>query len=499
MYCTGFGDCFLIAFGRKNKSPAFVWIDCGALPHQSVPQGWLKRIVTHIKETVKSAGGIRLLIVTHKHLDHLSGFHDAREIFQEIPVHEVWMPWTENPRDKQAMGLAARESEMLQVAHLALTHLDQIDGTLRANAQEVATNVTSLLEFAGLGAVGVSVESMLDIVRKKKAPEYLTASLTPRTLPDLPDLRVHVLGPPDDCPFLRRMDPSKGEKREVYLAGVDLNATRAIGAALKKTTASRDKEIQELSSPFNNELRRPAADVKKKSEAEDPSPLAKLAKTYYGSTANDPQTVWRQIEHNWLGAAVQLALKSDSFRNNTSLALAFELGDGGPVLLFPGDAQVGNWLSWHERKPGNGPTATELLARTVFYKAGHHGSENATLKELGLELMARAPQCQNQLVVMVPTSQVVAKSKTSKRNPDGWDIPWQKLLDRLKAAAGGRVIRIDEAKDWHDRLQSTQEPSGVEPTSWQWFRAQTSVLIDPEHERPLFVEFSVKKGSRSDA
>ena len=295
------------------------------------------------------------------------------------------------------------------------------------------------------------------------------------------------------------MDPSKGEKREVYLAGVDLNATRAIGAALKKTTASRDKEIQELSSPFNNELRRPAADVKKKSEAEDPSPLAKLAKTYYGSTANDPQTVWRQIEHNWLGAAVQLALKSDSFRNNTSLALAFELGDGGPVLLFPGDAQVGNWLSWHERKPGNGPTATELLARTVFYKAGHHGSENATLKELGLELMARAPQCQNQLVVMVPTSQVVAKSKTSKRNPDGWDIPWQKLLDRLKAAAGGRVIRIDEAKDWHDRLQSTQEPSGVEPTSWQWFRAQTSVLIDPEHERPLFVEFSVKKGSRSDA
>lgn len=89
MYCTGFGDCFLIAFGRKDKLPAFVWIDCGALPHQSVPQGWLKKIVTHIKETVEPAGGIRLLIVTHKHLDHLSGFHDAREVFQEIPVEQV--------------------------------------------------------------------------------------------------------------------------------------------------------------------------------------------------------------------------------------------------------------------------------------------------------------------------------------------------------------------------------------------------------------------------
>ena len=39
--------------------------------------------------------------------------------------------------------------------------------------------------------------------------------------------------------------------------------------------------------------------------------------------------------------------------NNTSLALAFELiekGRVGKVLLFPADAQVGNWLSWHGEK-----------------------------------------------------------------------------------------------------------------------------------------------------
>ena len=41
----------------------------------------------------------------------------------------------------------------------------------------------------------------------------------------------------------------------------------------------------------------------------------------------------------------EFALKIDNDVNNTSLALALELADKR-VLLFPGDAQVGNWLSW---------------------------------------------------------------------------------------------------------------------------------------------------------
>ena len=42
--------------------------------------------------------------------------------------------------------------------------------------------------------------------------------------------------------------------------------------------------------------------------------------------------------------------------NNSSLVLAFELGKGGKVLLFTGDAQRGNWASWaaHPFKDGDG-------------------------------------------------------------------------------------------------------------------------------------------------
>jgi hypothetical protein len=51
---------------------------------------------------------------------------------------------------------------------------------------------------------------------------------------------------------------------------------------------------------------------------------------------------WRRIDHDWLASAGQLALDLNSYTNNTSLVLAFELGPRGKVLLFAADAQRGN-------------------------------------------------------------------------------------------------------------------------------------------------------------
>ena len=84
----------------------------------------------------------------------------------------------------------------------------------------------------------------------------------------------------------------------------------------------------------------------------------------------------------WLYSAEQLALDMNDQTNNASLVLAFELGKGGKVLLFAADAQRGNWLSWSRDDWKDGDevvTARDLLARTVLYKVGHHGSHNATL------------------------------------------------------------------------------------------------------------------------
>ncbi|MBK8023726.1 MAG: hypothetical protein IPK19_20400 [Chloroflexi bacterium] len=78
---------------------------------------------------------------------------------------------------------------------------------------------------------------------------------------------------------------------------------------------------------------------------------------------------WRRINDDWLFSADQLALALNSYTNNASLVLAFELGIDGKVLLFAGDAQRGNWVSWARKDWTHGKrtvSARELLAHTVL-------------------------------------------------------------------------------------------------------------------------------------
>src|SRR5207253_2988542 len=85
--------------------------------------------------------------------------------------------------------------------------------------------------------------------------------------------------------------------------------------------------------------------------------------------------------------AGRLALALDSMRNNTSLVVLFRFQ--GKTLLFPGDAQSGNWLSWIGTDG-----ARQLINEVYLLKVAHHGSENATpvhavngLREAGLAVM----------------------------------------------------------------------------------------------------------------
>jgi hypothetical protein len=65
--------------------------------------------------------------------------------------------------------------------------------------------------------------------------------------------------------------------------------------------------------------------------------------------------------------------------------------------------------------------AAELLERTVFYKVGHHGSHNATLRELGLERMS-SPN----LAAVIPVDTEVA------HKVKGWEhMPLPALRTRL--------------------------------------------------------------------
>lgn len=126
----------------------------------------------------------------------------------------------------------------------------------------------------------------------------------------------------------------------------------------------------------------------------------------------------------------------DSATNNAIVALAIEVVATGEVLLFPADAQVGNWLSWHHltwQAGGKEVTTPDLLSRTVFYKVGYQGSGNATLKAKGLEMMT-SPK----LVAFIPVDHVMAVSKR-------WgNMRLPSLTDDLKLRCAGRLLRIDD-------------------------------------------------------
>ena len=153
-------------------------------------------------------------------------------------------------------------------------------------------------------------------------------------------------------------------------------------------------------------------------------------------------------------------------RHSQELVLAIELMESKQILLFPGDAQAGNWLSWQDLKfdvDGKTVTGPDLLARTTFYKVGHHGSHNATLKEKGLELMVN-----DALVAMIPVDHEMALKKRWGR------MPLPDLVDRLKAKTHGRVLKVDDAVKSPADL-GTLKPDGVDAAAWKQFTDRVQV------------------------
>jgi beta-lactamase superfamily II metal-dependent hydrolase len=418
MYKQGLGDCFLLTFPKTGGGEAHVLIDCGVLQGTGDARQKMRDVAENIKQV--TGGQLDVVIVTHEHWDHLAGFAYAQDIFAEMKVREVWVAWTEDPTDKLANKLAGRRAQALKAVEKSARKLADRTET---SATRMGTRLTSLLQFyGGLGATGRmttagafrSVKSMVD------QPRYCRPDDAPFSIKDVPGVRVYALGPPRDEALLKKSNPSKTNPEVYTLLGAS-NFHHSFMAAIGAPDGVSENDAQPFSRWF--EMRKGEADL---------SPF--LAAHY------SAQDSWRRIDHDWMGVAEVLALNLDSDTNNTCLVLAFELTDSGRVLLFPGDAQVGNWLSWQGLswtvKEGGSQkvvTTNELLARTVLYKVGHHGSHNATLREKGLELMT-SPQL---------ASMISVDRETAHRQVPVWKMPFPALLSSLKEKTRGRIMEAD--------------------------------------------------------
>ncbi len=470
MYRQGLGDCFLLAFATGGARPCYVLIDCGVLVGTADAEGRMRQVAENVR--VATGGRIDVLVATHQHWDHLSGFEQAREVFDQIEIGQVWVAWTEDPENGLAARLRARRDTAVRALNAAARSLRMQGGDERADALDAVLGF-----FGELGADGrpSGLQRALEyVLGRGKPPRYRVPGEPPVPLPGVAGARVYVLGPPQDESLLLRSDPSR-QASEVYESRLALDEETAFYAAAlaaDPTTApspaeaslpgdSDEDELTELSLPFDRVYQVCAVDAQQEeffqkhyygtysanaANAASPTGTGEGAIPPAPPPAGGPDLSWRRIDDSWLSAADNLALQLDSDTNNTSLALAIELSPGGKVLLFPGDAQVGNWLSWHDAKllwpnPGDphGPvvTAADLLRRTALYKVGHHGSHNATLRDKGLELME-----QPDLVALLPVDEAMAH-RPKGRNPLGWDMPFAPLLDRIRYKTDGRILRAD--------------------------------------------------------
>jgi hypothetical protein len=417
MYRQGLGDCFLISLPRTDGSnrPFYVMIDCGVVLGTADPSTIMTQVMDDI--VAVTGGEIDLLIATHEHWDHLSGFVQAKPSFDKLTkVGQVWLAWTENPDDQLTQKLKKEKGQALAALRMGLSQMQ-----LAGDSDGVA-ELGGILEFFG-AAKGPTTADALDNVRAKAKPSKPRYCLPtdPPVVPAGINARFYVLGPPYDEKMLRKINPSATNKETYGLAlGSFQMFMDGAGTALAAVDDGR---------PFDQQYEIPFAYAQS-------APEFDFFRKNYWQPGNAAPDAWRRIDADWLGGASDLALQLDSLTNNTSLVIAIEL-PGGDVLLFAADAQVGNWLSWQDRSwtvDGKTVTGPDLLNRAIFYKVGHHGSHNATLKAQGLEEM------KNLRVAMIPVDHEMAVKKRWGK------MPLDELVAALNQQAKGVVLRVDKPK-----------------------------------------------------
>ncbi len=448
MYRQGLGDCFLVTLPRADGTPYRILIDCGVVLGTSEPCAMMTRVVENIRD--ETGGHVDLLVVTHEHWDHVSGFIQARDLFApangnpagKLSVGQVWMAWTENPADPLANRIRAERAERL-------ARLTAFVGAAHAAGlapDDLTEGIDNLLGFFGVsalaGAPGNSTKAAMEFARGLSTQiRYVRPSDDPLALPDVPGVRVFALGPPPDEAALRKTDSTT----EVYRALSDsgaANAFFAAGLAMLPGMAEHDAaavagEI-DGNLPFDRGYGRVLEDLSRAGSAGTDGGSGFFERYYSGLSTdpNLPDQGWRRIDNDWMNAGAEFALQLDSATNNTSLVLAFEIEKTGKVLLFAADAQVGNWLSWHGLAwtiDGRTVTGANLLERVGFYKVGHHGSHNATLRQKGLDMMRG-----DDFIAFLPVDHAMAVKKRWSR------MPLPGLVAELNRKSAGRVVRVDE-------------------------------------------------------
>lgn len=411
MYRVGFGDFFLLTV-PGNDGPAHILIDCGvhAKDIKSINQ-----CVQDLMETTKKR--LALVILTHAHADHMSGFASNYDDFANFDhIGAVWITNRLDPGNHDASKFMAQLTSVAQQLQLHLGARDDPEGEEARRKVFNALGIDMAATGGGGGGGNAKALKLLQEGFKSKPPvSYYQGGDTPKLPPELEGkITAEILAPsPKD---------SGGEyaatdnRKEQYLA------------------AAGDNGIPDLDrgDSFEKPWPATAADYPEHAFDEFDSGLMEGGKTRKRDGAANLQDTLQGMQPDVLAAAAD---KLDGTLNNQSLVVLFTCQS--KKLLFVGDAQWGNWSYWLYGKavsgadPGITSRAKDILASIDFYKVGHHGSTNATpIPAVGALNKGCAAMC---------STATGAYGKPEKKT----EVPRTALIDALETRTSNRLVRSD--------------------------------------------------------
>jgi hypothetical protein len=236
---------------------------------------------------------VDLLLATHEHWDHLSGFIQAAASFERLSAGEVWLAWTEDPDDALAKQLGKERDDALAALQMCDGALQMANGGTSGPGRPTAEIVAGMLAFFGAASGGTTKDALAKVKAMSNGRlRYCRPSDDPVQLTD-PDAHLYVLGPPHDEKLIRRTLPSKSSP-ETY--GLALDGGGVMPADVNTALKSPDDDP-----PFGLVYAIPLERARS---------MEFFQQHYWGPSEAAPD--WRRIDTEWLDSSAELALALDS-------------------------------------------------------------------------------------------------------------------------------------------------------------------------------------------
>jgi hypothetical protein len=348
MYQVGFGDSFLVSFGYPRplgdgRDERHLMIDFGSTRWPKGRRGY-REIAADI--AARTDGHLDVLVVTHRHKDHLAGFGDpnAAKMLTALDPDLVVQPWTEDPQlASDAPGPADGDHSARRFA-ANLAQAQQFADQLASAIGPGARGFRGML--AGLALEQVPNQAAIDtletLARKAShGPRYVFAGQASGIEGLIPGVHARVLGPPtpEQWPAVTGQRADDPQYWIAWKGLLDRMVSNVAPAGGRRSSSQQSTTTVE------------------------PGPVRWLV-----------ERMQSQETHSLL----RIVRSLDDAMNNTSVILLLTVGERR--LLFPGDAQIENWSYSLIGPPAR--RLAEQLSGVDLYKVGHHGSRNASPRSL---------------------------------------------------------------------------------------------------------------------